>query len=245
MDERPHIRRPPSYSDSLLFMPDHTLEPIVPLKHIELQEQLISPRTDLDEFTVPRPIQPSRTFTPAETWFNRFIGFAFHITLIGLFETIFFFQFVSVTEDTGLQKTVDGYVNGILTSCGNWTQNTTLLVNDVLSLFINTTEVQQQNQISASNINSANRALQIQAWLYVGVLGTSVIIAAILGHRASLRLAWKRILLENAIMVTLLGIYEYVFFRTIIYNYDNLSLPELNEFVVTQLQDQCGLLENQ
>jgi hypothetical protein len=242
MDERPHIRRPPSYSDSLLFMPDHSLEPIVPLKHIELQEQLLSPRTDIDEFTVPRPIPSSRTFTPAETWFNRLIGFAFHITLIGLFETIFFFQFVSVTEDTGLEKMVNNYVNGILTSCGNWTQNTTLYVNEVLSLLINTTTVAQQNQNAASSRNAGNRILQIQAWLYVASLGSSVIIVAILGHRASLRLAWKRILLENAIMVTLLGIYEYVFFRTIIYNYNNLSLPELNEFVVTQLQQQCGLL---
>jgi hypothetical protein len=193
---------------------------------------------------VPRPILSSRTFTPAETWFNRLIGFAFHITLIGLFETVFFFQFVSVTENTGLQKTVDGYVNGVLTSCGNWTQNTTLYVNEVLSLFINTTTVAQQNQDAASSRNAANKILQIQAWLYVASLGSGVIIAVFLGHRASLRLAWKRILLENAIMVTLLGIYEYIFFRTIIYNYNNLSLPELNEFIVGQLQQQCGLLEN-
>jgi hypothetical protein len=245
MDERPHIRRPPSYSDSLIFLPDQPLEPIIPLKHIELQEQLLSPRTDIDEFTVPRPLQPTRTFTPAETWFNRLIGFAFHITLIGLFETVFFFQFVSVTENTGLQKTVDGYVNGILTSCGNWTQNTTLFVNEVLTLLINTTTVAQQNQDAASSRNAGNQTLQIQAWLYVASLGSGVIIAVILGHRASLRLAWKRILLENAIMVTLLGIYEYIFFRTIIYNYNNLSLPELNDFVVTQLQQQCQLLENE
>jgi len=45
--------------------------------------------------------------------------------------------------------------------------------------------------------------------------------------------------------VTLLGIYEYIFFRTIIYNYNNLSLPELNEFIVGQLQQQCGLLKNE
>jgi hypothetical protein len=115
-------------------------------------------------------------------------------------------------------------------------------VNEVLSLLINTTTIAQQNQDAASSRNAANRILQIQAWVYVASLGTGVVIAVILGHRASLRLAWKRILLENAIMVTLLGIYEYVFFRTIIYNYNNLSLPELNEFIVGQLQQQCGLL---
>jgi hypothetical protein len=91
---------------------------------------------------------------------------------------------------------------------------------------------------------SANLVLERQAWLYVAGLGFALILSAGLGHRMSLRLAWKRILLENAIMVALLGIYEFVFFRTIIYNYNNLSLPELNQFVVSQLQDQCGLLRN-
>jgi hypothetical protein len=243
MDYRPRIKRPPSYSDSLLFLPDEPLEPLVPLRHIGLQEeQLLSPRTDNDEFTS-NP-HSGRTFTPIETWFNRLLGFAFHITLIGLFETVFFFQYVSVSENTGLQKMVDNYVGGILTTCGNWTANTTLFVEEVLTLLINTTEVQQQYESALSNRMTANGILERQAWLYVAGLGASVILAAAMGHRASIRLAWKRILLENAIMVALLGIYEFVFFRTIIYNYNNLSLPELNQFVVSQLQGQCGLLEN-
>jgi hypothetical protein len=43
-------------------------------------------------------------------------------------------------------------------------------------------------------------------------------------------------------MVTLLGLYELTFFKTIIYRYENMSLPELDGFVVGQLQSQCGLL---
>ena len=242
MDDRPRIKRPPSYSDSLLFLPDQPLEPLIPRRHGNIQEEILSPRTDIDEFTIPHPRQPSRTFTPAETWFNRLLGFAFHITLIGVFETVFFFQFVSVSENSGLTKMVDGYVNGILTTCGNWTANTTLFVDEVLPLLINTTVVEEQYQSAYSSRISGNRTLQIQAWLYVATLGGGVLIAASIGHCASLRLAWKRILLENAIMVTLLGIYEFLFFKTIIYNYNNLSLPELNEFIVNQLQQQCGLL---
>jgi hypothetical protein len=139
---------------------------------------------------------------------------------------------------------VDGYVNGILTTCGNWTANTTLFVDEVLPLLINTTVIEEQYQSAYSSRISGNRLLQIQAWLYVATLGGGVLIAASIGRCASLRLAWKRILLENAIMVSLLGIYEFLFFKTIIYNYNNLSLPELNEFIVNQLQQQCDLLTN-
>jgi len=234
MEDRPHIRRPPSYSDSLFFLPDQPLAPLHPL-----QESLLSPKTDNDEFT--RPLL-TRTFTPSETWYNRLIGFAFHITLISLFETIFFFQFISLSEDTGLQKTVKGYINGILNQCNGWSPNTTQGVEDLLVLLINTTVIAQEDQVAITNRSKWNNSLQVQAWLYVGSLASTLVVAISLGHQASLRLAWKRILLENAIMVSLLGLYEFIFFKTIIYNYENLSLPELNQFVVSQLQQTCGLL---
>jgi len=243
MDTKSHIRRPPSYSDSLLYLPEQPLAPLVPLR-LPIQEPLLSPKTDIDEFTEPRPPTPSRTFTIAETWYNRLLGFAFHITLISLFETVFFFQFVSQTEDKGLQKMVEGYINGILTSCDTWSSNTTLFVNEVLSDLINTTTVQQDYQQSVQSRYSQNNTLQVQAWLYVIGLASITGVTVGLGHQASLRLAWKRILLDNALMVTLLGIYEFLFFKTIIYNYQNLSLPELNEYVVNQLQQTCGLLEH-
>jgi hypothetical protein len=198
----------------------------------------LSPRTDNDEFTS----IPSRTFTPAETWYNRLIGFAFHITLISLFETVFYFQFISKAEDSGLQHTIDGYVNGILNSCTSWPANTTLFVEEVLSLLINITQVAQQDQISRLARQSWNRDLQIQAWCYVAGLVFTLTITVLIGHQASLRLAWKRILLENAIMVTLLGIYEFIFFKTIIYKYESITLPELNSFLVSQLQQTCNLL---
>jgi hypothetical protein len=181
----------------------------------------------------------------AETWYNRLLGFAFHVTLISIFETVFFFQFISRSEDTGIQKTLEGYINGILTTCDTWSPNTTLFVNDVLADLINTTVVYQQDQQAVQNRHSANEGLQLQAWLYVASLASITIVTAILGHQASLRLAWKRILVDNALMVTLLGLYEFLFFKTIIYNYQNLSLPELNEYVVHQLQQTCGLLSSQ
>jgi hypothetical protein len=170
------------------------------------------------------------------------MGFGLHLTLISLFETVFFFHFVSRSEDTGLRSTVDSYVNGVLNSCGNWTANTTSVVDEVLSLFINVTDVYQQNQISSVTISQYNGRLQLQAWMYVAGLCSVVAIGAALGRQARLRLAWRRILIENLIMVTLLGLYEYTFFNTIIFNYDNMSTAELNAFIVNQLQQTCGLL---
>ena len=243
MDGKPSMRRPPSYSDSLLYLPELSQAPLVPYRSLQIQEPVLSPKTDVDEFS-PQTPTPSRTFTVAETWYNRLLGFAFHITLISIFETVFFFEFISKSEDTGLQKMLDGYIKGILTTCDTWSPNTTLFVNDVLSDLINTTIVYQQDEQAIQKRDSKNNGLQVQAWLYVSGLASITVLTAILGHQASLRLAWKRILIDNALMVTLLGIYEFLFFKTIIYNYQNLSLPELNEYVVNQLQQTCGLLSH-
>jgi hypothetical protein len=62
-----------------------------------------------------------------------------------------------------------------------------------------------------------------------------------MGYRAGLRLAWRRILIDNGIMIVLLAVYEWTFFKTIIYRYENLSLPEINQVLINQLQNQCGL----
>jgi hypothetical protein len=181
-------------------------------------------------------------YSPCEKWYNRILGFGVHIFLLSLFETVFFFQYISQSENSGLQKTVDGYVNGILSSCGSWSHNTTTDVNELLSLILNVTEITEQGQQYYRDRTTFNHTLELQAWMYVLGLFLTVVLSSAIGYRASLRLAWRRILIDNGIMILLLGLYEWIFFRTIIYNYENISLPELNLFIVQQLQGTCDVL---
>ena len=238
MEAEPRLKRPPSYSDSLFFLPPEPLEPLlVPSRQqLQIQEQH---QQHQNEFGI-RPIP----YTNAEIWYNRCMSFLFHISLISLFETIFFFQFISVSEDSGLQKTLDGYITSILTSCSQWSPNQTILVNDILSVFINISEVTAAYETAVLERHTFNYNLQIRSWLYVATLVSSSCVLGCIGKCVPLRLSWKRILVDNLIMVSLLGLYEFLFFRTIIYNYDTMSLPELNQFIVNQLQQTCGLLEN-
>ena len=230
------IKRPPSYSDSFLYLPasingDFTIgEPLTVVPSIS------SMITETEDHPVPL------RYSPCEKWYNRILGFGVHIFLLSLFETVFFFQYISQSENSGLQKTVDGYVNGILNSCGSWSQNTTTDVNELLSLILNVTEITEQGQQSYRDRTTFNHTLELQAWMYVLGLFLTVVLSSAIGYRASLRLAWRRILIDNGIMILLLGLYEWIFFRTIIYNYENISLPELNLFIVQQLQGTCDVL---
>ena len=231
------IKRPPSYSDSFLYINNSTSdftigEPLLRTAGPSLSSII----TETEEQPVPSH------YSPCEKWYNRLLGFGVHIFLLSLFETVFFFQYISQSENAGLQKTVDGYVNGILNSCGNWSQNATMDMNEVLSIFLNVSDITEQGQQAFYNRITFNKALEVQAWMYVVGLFLAVLLSGGIGYKARLRLAWRRILIDNGIMIALLGLYEWTFFKTIIYRYENLSLPEINQVLINQLEDQCGLM---
>lgn len=247
------LKRPPSYSDSFLVLSDkqNTLEPLkspllrrdsgffieqpsIPLEPSVLQSPLV--------IQTPIVIPISKPHTPAEKWFNRIMSLGVHITLISLFETIFFFQFVAVSEDTGLKSTIDSYVNNILTTCHNWTSEQHVIINDILSVLVNVTQVDEKGLAASANRYAFNSSLHLQSWMYFAGLLSTILIGGFIGTNAHLRIAYKRILVENLIMVTLLGLYEWTFFETIIYNYENISPPEIDQFIVGQLQTSCNLL---
>ena len=268
---RKPLRRPPSYSDSFIFLDLEPLSVNGPPTDFTFRPPLLADRqtdhTDQTEPTErtpssssssppspPHPLHPvpsvgqfstlsiSAGFSTTERWATRFLGFGVHLSLVSIFETLFFFLFISKSEDSGLTNVLDGYVGGILASCDTWPANTTAVVNDILSVFINTTQVAASANQAALQRQSFNHALELQAWSYVGGLIGVVLLGTWVTHHRGLRIAWRRIVLENLIMVSLLGLYELTFFKTIIYRYENMSLPELDGFVVGQLQAQCGLL---
>jgi hypothetical protein len=167
-----------------------------------------------------------------------------HISLISLFETVFFFQFISKSEDSGILKTIDGYVYDVADSCAAWPANVTAAVNGLLAALVDAQNVTAASQVAATGRDDFNRNLQIQSWLYF--VGITALTGAASGWAVwkKYKFHWQRVLIENIAMVTLLGIYEFVFFRTIIYNYVSLSMPEIDQHIVTILRGTCGLFQS-
>ena len=246
MEVRSSGKRPPSYSDSFLFLPEAS-EPLV-LRKIDTNTNNNNHNTtslSLNSFsTAPPPDEqtPSIPYTTCERWNSRILSFSLHLLLISLFETLFFFLFVSKTEDSGLESALNSYISSTLETCAYWSPNTTIAVNDVLSLLLNATAVQEEGQAAAVSRHQFNEGLEWIAWSYTVGLATLFVGLGVGACSYRLRIAWKRILIENSIMIALLGLYEAIFFRTIIYRYKNMTDAELTAFLVGQLQSTCGLL---
>ena len=220
------LKRPPSYSDSFFFMPEY-----MPLDDFRQLPQL-----DISG-SIPQPRK-----TIATIWIVRILSFGIHITLIGIFETIFYFSFISKSEDAGIQGTVQNYIQGIITDCKGWPANTTEVISEILSMLINTTQILSAASASAEKRETYNNALQLKAWLYVITLLSIIGVGGGITYWKGISVPWRRILLENIVMVLLLGLYEFFFFKTIIYNYKSLSIEELNGRFINELQTSCEIL---
>lgn len=229
------LPRPQSYSDSFFFLPpDHSVD-----------AASLGSYTVLGDGTaiVPHTVSPpSVHLGTGEIWIVRGLSFTLHLFLIGIFETLFFFMFISKSEDAGIQGTIQNYVQGVLTNCHSWSANETTAISDILSMFLNVSQINISAESAGDRRATENKRLEIQAWLYVCGMAGLLVVGGIGARLKNMRVPWRRIIIENIIMVALLGVYEFTFFKTIIYNYQSLTVEELNGSILHQLQGTCGVL---
>jgi hypothetical protein len=227
------FRRPMSYSDSFFFIPD-SLHPL----------DLSGSSTSLEKSTESQEVKPQEANeVQAPAWILTGLSFLFHISLISLFESAFFYLFISKSEDKGITTTVDHLIGQITTTCP-WQTNQTVIVSDILRLFIDPSAVESAATQANQERTAYNSRIFLQAWMYsVGIWGTTGLLFGLSAFKKYL--TWRKlrsILLENLGLVGMLGVYEFIFFKTIIYQYDSVSVSEIEGNILRSLQQQCGLL---
>jgi hypothetical protein len=156
--------------------------------------------------------------------------------LVALFETLFFWLFVSKTEDTALIKLVNSYVGGLLNDCDS--MNGTVFMN-FMDLFVNQTLVQTQGASAAAKRAAYNGNLLTTSWIYVGSLITLSSTLAVSAAYRRLPIQWRQLALENLALILILGIYEFMFFSTVVYPYESISMPELDRMLINEIDVSC------
>ena len=165
------------------------------------------------------------------------LRFSLHLALISLFETIFFWRFVSESEDAALIGLVNNYTASTLGSCANLTVAQRLIVADIFALFINQTDAAG---FSAATTRTAyNAVLFRNSWIYLSCILSVFGAIFIVGYRKGYKTEWSILVGENVALVTLLGLYEWMFFSTIILRYQAISIPELDRMVMDEFSVAC------
>ena len=229
---KPKIYRPQSYSDSFIVLGSSTAAtastPAI---------QSPSPYRE-DIFPLSRRHQIREASLIAE----KGLSILLHIVLISLFETVFYFQFVSKSEDAALMKTVDGILSNTINGCQGWPANTTQDISYILTVLgVNASAIESAGWLAADSRARDNTDLQIQSLIYTSALSALLIVYLGAFKIKRWKINWRVLLGENAALIVGLGLYEFMFFKTIVYNYSTLSVPEINARVVEQLEQSCGL----
>jgi hypothetical protein len=208
-------KRPPSYSDSYFILNGSPLEPLEPL------EPLVKPPVCVEPFyfTLVR-------FT---------LKGSMHLLFISSFESIFYFLYVSVSEDSGILDTVNTYYVPLLKRCSSWSNSTRTLAKDILAMELNKTTIDSQGIKAAERRYTYNGGLKQTSILYSLVfLGLTLTMVVIINVK-KIKIHWTRLIIEHISFVILLALYEYFFYQTIIYKYSTISTPELNQYIVDGL----------
>lgn len=222
------MRRPPSLSESCAWNTDN-----IERLQYEQQKTIVLP---------PEPVHITAVVPTNETKLINFIlKLLFHISFISLFESLFFFFYVSTLEDTGILNVIGGFIQSAVHSCANSTQSEKNFVNAILLYFVNPATISTNSQYALQSRSLINAKLMTRSWYYVG--GCTGICIGMVGYAKCRRIHiyWKKVILENVAMVILLAAYEYMFFSTIITPYQPITGDEIAERVVQQLNSSCGL----
>ncbi len=232
------MKRPTSFSESDAESLQFSTPPRRPISYSEsdvntlkLSEILISP---VERIVVKKPKKPWHW-----TYHRWALRFTLHLTFVSLFETVFFWKFVSVQEDNALLGLVYSYTQGIWSSCGNLTTTQKQSFLTFVDYFLNSTTIQTDSISAYESRSSFNNTLLVYSWLYFGFLAVLFCILTGTAIYKKVPIRWKHIVAENIALVTLLGLYELMFFRTVALKYQAVSVPELDSKIYTQMEEFC------
>ena len=165
-----------------------------------------------------------------------------HITLISIFETLFYFLYVSSLENNGIENAINTFINGAIEDCYNMTSNQIEVIDNILKTHINVSDVIKKGNTEELVRYKYNKHISNLAWGYVSGLSGIFIILSVYTRVRKIKINWKNVVLENFAMVILLGLYELLFFNTIVHKYLPISTEELAREAVKKLQTACSVL---
>ena len=224
-----HLRRPPSLSDSFA----QTAQNIERAMSFKFREQ----KQNQELPFIREVVQENHL----DSYVDLLLRFLFHISLISVFETIFFFRYVSTLEDTGIINTMNSFSTSLIQSCTNISLSERTIINLYIGPFINRTKVLENGIYMFGVRQLKNNQLLIRSWVYVGSMGSIFAIFYILAKAKKMNINMYTLIFENLGFVTMLALYEFMFFSTIIMPYAPISSQEILLNTVLSLESQCGL----
>lgn len=228
------MRRPPSYSDSFLIRSPS-------LQNTPVLEPLVIPDSQSVKDLEPLNLNdPSLDDPPLyHTAIVFVLKGSLHIFFISSFETLFYFLYVSASENAGIKSTIDAYYKPLVQSCNSWSNSSKEILLDIINYELNRTRIDTDGTRAATTRSAYNTGLLHLSIGYSAICLLVIGLTSLIIYLKKIHLEWQKLILEHLAFVVVLALYEYFFYITIIYKYTTVSTPELNQYIVDGLY-QCA-----
>ena len=134
----------------------------------------------------------------------------------------------ATTSASVIFNVFNSLTESITSKCSSLSNDSKIIIDDIFKIFVNTTQVNENAIISYNSRMVVNNNLMTKAITYfIGVLVVNIML--ICGNRCTInkKINYKEIIIDNLIMIILLGIYEYIFFSNIVFKYLSISNDEI------------------
>jgi hypothetical protein len=175
------------------------------------------------------------------TLLEKSISFIFHIFLIAIFEGLFYFYFITTQEDAALLGQIEGFGSLVQRLCARLSTENKDYIANLIAQFIDPHELAVASDLARRLRAESNGVLFDHSMYIVLFFGCVLFLLLIGGYRWRKHIHWRHILIDNIVMIGLLAVYEYSFFRIIVSNYDAISQDELSYTFVMDGQRSCNV----
>tara|TARA_A100001015_G_scaffold318043_1_gene436688 strand:- start:1878 stop:2483 length:606 start_codon:yes stop_codon:yes gene_type:complete len=167
---------------------------------------------------------------------NQCLVIFLHIFLLSLFEPYFYFMYITKLEKQAMYDLIDSYINKLNNYYLLLDNNVKLQIKNNYNIFSNITDLLYMSNEDIISINNKKNIL-IHKSIYISIqIFCILFIFSLLGIVIRKHISIKYIILENIIMISLLAYYEYTFFNKIILEYDPISKSEINNYIISEIQ---------
>ena len=166
---------------------------------------------------------------------NKFLTISLHIFIMVIFEIYFYFNYIVWIEKDAFLNQIDKYFGQFNNLPIDSTQKQTIKYmirsnNKKYNTYLSYLYNQYENSLNSQK--KLLHKLLIKACMIAGIIGIIFVFLFIIGLFYRKKIKWNWIWIENILMFTFLGIFEYFFFMTIILNYNTITDAEVKYYIV-------------
>jgi hypothetical protein len=171
---------------------------------------------------------------------NKLISFTFHLLLIAGFEIIFFNFFILNFENNSLISLGNQIAQPIINTCSNVSNNSKSIIDNFINLYINQTIVNNNAYNDYINRIYVNKLLLYKSvYYFIGILCFFIGLVITNLYYFNQKIKFMVIIVDNIVMIGILGMYEYIFFKTIVFKYVMITSNELIKIILENILFIC------